>query len=92
MAVSVQPMRPVAQVPFGLGVLRRLEVATVIDGLLAPHPAHVLSAGRVGSRPWSVPCWMAIMRSTKWGDGWKSVECWPCCSPGYPVLRSMIPV
>ena len=46
MAVSVQPMRPVAQVPLGLGVLRRLEVATVIDGLLAPHPAHVLSAGR----------------------------------------------
>jgi transposase len=29
-----------------LGVLRRLEVATVIDRLIPPHPAHVLSCGR----------------------------------------------
>ena len=44
MTVSVQQTRPVAHVPLGLGVLRRLEVASVIDGLLAP-PAHGL-AGR----------------------------------------------
>ena len=42
MAVSVQPMHPVAHLPLVLGVLRRLEVVTVIDHLLPPHPAHVL--------------------------------------------------
>jgi hypothetical protein len=46
MAVSVQQIRPVAHLPLVLGVLRRLEVVTAIDGLLAPHPAPVLSAGR----------------------------------------------
>jgi hypothetical protein len=33
----------VAHFPLVLGVLRRLEVATVIDCLLPPHPAHVFS-------------------------------------------------
>ena len=46
MAVSVQQIHPVAHLPLVLGILRRLEVATVIDSLIAPHPAHVLSAGR----------------------------------------------
>src|SRR5215813_13399986 len=46
MAIAVQQIHPVAHLPLVLGVLRRLEVATVIDRLLPPHPAHVLSAGR----------------------------------------------
>jgi transposase len=46
MAVSVQQIHPIAHLPLILGVLRRLEVATIIDRLLPPHPAHVLSAGR----------------------------------------------
>src|SRR5262245_42928870 len=46
MAVSVQDIHPVAHLPLVLGVLRRLEVATILDGLLPPHPAHVLSSGR----------------------------------------------
>jgi len=46
MAVSVQHMYPVAHVPLVLGVLRRLEVATVIDRLIPPHPAHGLSCGQ----------------------------------------------
>src|SRR5512138_1164660 len=46
MAIAVQQIRPVAHLPFVLGVLRRLEVATVIDRLITPHPAHVLSCGR----------------------------------------------
>jgi transposase len=29
-----------------LGLLRQLEVATIIDGFLPPHPDHVLSSGR----------------------------------------------
>jgi transposase len=46
MAMAVQQIRPVAHLPLVLGVLRRLEVATVIDRLMPPHPAHVLSCGR----------------------------------------------
>src|SRR5262249_46054177 len=46
MALTVQQIRPVAHLPLVLGVLRRLEVAAVIDRLIAPHPAHVLSTGR----------------------------------------------
>src|SRR5215510_11293527 len=46
MAIAVQEIRPVAHLPLVLGVLRRLEVATVLDDLIPPHPAHVLSTGR----------------------------------------------
>ena len=46
MLVSVQQSHPIAHLPLVLGVLRRLEVATVIDGLIPPHPAHGLSCGR----------------------------------------------
>jgi transposase len=46
MAIAVQQISPIAHVPLVLGVLRRLEVATVMDRLIPPHPAHVLSCGR----------------------------------------------
>jgi len=46
MTVAVQQRHPVAHVPLVLGVLRRLEIAPVIDRLIPPHPAHVLSCGR----------------------------------------------
>src|SRR5262250_2100983 len=46
MATTVQQSHSVAHLPLVLGVLRRLEVATVIDRLIPPHPAHVLSCGR----------------------------------------------
>jgi transposase len=46
MAIAVQQIYPIAHVPLVLGVLRRLEVATVIDRLITPHPEHVLSTGR----------------------------------------------
>jgi transposase len=46
MAIAVQQVYPIAHLPLVLGVLRRLEVATVIDRLIPPHPAHVLSTGR----------------------------------------------
>lgn len=46
MAIVVQQIHPVAHLPLVLGVLRRLEVATVIDRLILPHPAHMLSYGR----------------------------------------------
>src|SRR5262250_110667 len=46
MAMTVQQIHPVAHLPLVLGVLRRLEVASLIDHLIPPHPAHVLSTGR----------------------------------------------
>jgi transposase len=46
MAITVQQIHPVAQLPLVLGVLWRLEVATVIDCLIPPHPAHGLLCGR----------------------------------------------
>ena len=45
MAITVQQISPIAHLPLVLGVLRRLEVATVIDRLIPPHPEHVLSTG-----------------------------------------------
>jgi transposase len=46
MAMTIQQIHPVAPLPLVLGVLRRLEVATLIDDLIPPHPAHGLSCGR----------------------------------------------
>jgi Domain of unknown function (DUF4277) len=46
MAVSVCAIRHVAHLPLILGMLRKLEVAAVIDELLPPHPDTVLSCGR----------------------------------------------
>src|SRR5207244_3477417 len=46
MAIAVQQIHPVAHLPLVLGVLRCLEVAAVVDRLIPPHPAHVLSCGR----------------------------------------------
>jgi hypothetical protein len=49
MASAVQPIHPVAHLPWVLGVLWRLEVATVIDRLIpppAPPGGHGLSCGR----------------------------------------------
>jgi Domain of unknown function (DUF4277) len=46
MAIAVQQLYPIAHLPLVLGVLRRLEVATVMDRLIPSHPAHVLSCGR----------------------------------------------
>jgi hypothetical protein len=46
MAVSIRPIAPVAHLPLVLGVLRKLEVAQLIDSLIPPNPAQVLSNGR----------------------------------------------
>jgi transposase len=46
MAVAIQQIRPVAHLPLVLGVVRKLDVATLIDTFCPPHPAHVLSCGR----------------------------------------------
>src|ERR671934_633189 len=46
MAIVVQQIRPVAHLPLVLGVLRRLEVASLIDDVIPPHPANVPSCGR----------------------------------------------
>ena len=71
MAITGQQIHPVAHLPLVLGVLRRLEVATLIDGLIPPHPAHGLSCGR-GVAALVLAIRTGIMPSTRWGSGWKS--------------------
>src|SRR5262250_952936 len=46
MAMTIQQIRPVAHLPLVLGVIRKLNVAALIDTFCPPHPAHVLSCGR----------------------------------------------
>jgi hypothetical protein len=46
MAVTIQQISPVAHLPLVLGVVRKLNIAALIDTFCPPHPAHVLSCGR----------------------------------------------
>jgi transposase len=46
MAIAIQQIRPVAHLPLVLGVVRKLQVAALIDTCCPPHPANVLSCGR----------------------------------------------
>jgi transposase len=48
MTATVQQIHPIAHLPLILGVLRRLEVASLLDDLIPPHPDHVLTTGRGG--------------------------------------------
>src|SRR3989475_4325169 len=45
MAMAIHQMRPVAHLPLVLGVVRKLNVAALIDTFCPPHSAHVLSCG-----------------------------------------------
>src|SRR5215470_8384951 len=46
MAVAIHQISPVAHLPLVLGVIRKLNVAALIDPFCPPPPAHVLSCGR----------------------------------------------
>jgi transposase len=46
MAVTVDRVAPVAHLPLVWGVLRKLEIATLIDSIIPPHQDQVVSAGR----------------------------------------------
>ena len=46
MAVARHQISPVAHLPLVLGVVRKLNVAALIDTLCPPHAAHGLSGGR----------------------------------------------
>ena len=46
MAIAIQQISPVAHLPLVLRVVRKLNVAALIDTFCPPHPAHVLSCGR----------------------------------------------
>src|SRR5262245_29623635 len=45
MVITVQRVQPIAHLPLVLGVVRQLDIAAVIDRLIPPNPAHVLSCG-----------------------------------------------
>ena len=46
MAMTMQQISPVAHLPLVLGVVRKLNVAAIIDTFCPPHPAHIISCGR----------------------------------------------
>src|SRR4030095_4203776 len=46
MTVTIQQISPVAHLPLVLGVIRKLQVAALIDTFCPPHPAHILACGR----------------------------------------------
>src|SRR5687767_13654081 len=46
MAVTIEQVAPVAHLPLVLGVLRKLDVAALVDSIIPPHPAQVVSCGR----------------------------------------------
>jgi len=46
MVIAIQQISPVAPLPLVLGVIRKLNVAALIDTCCPPHPANVLSCGR----------------------------------------------
>jgi transposase len=46
MAVEMRDIAPVAHLPLVLGVLRKLNVASLVDTIIPPHPEHMLSWGR----------------------------------------------
>jgi hypothetical protein len=46
MAVAIHQISPVAHLPLVLGVVRKRNVAALIDALCPPQAAHVLSCGR----------------------------------------------
>src|SRR2546427_309942 len=46
MAVAIHQISPVAHLPLVLGVVRKLNVAALIDTFCPPHPAHIISCGR----------------------------------------------
>src|SRR5919204_5584831 len=46
MAMTMQPISPVAHLPLVLGGVRKLNGAALIDTFCPPHPAHILSCGR----------------------------------------------
>ncbi len=46
MTVAIRRLAPVAHLPLVLGVLRKLEVARLINEMIPPNPAHVVSCGR----------------------------------------------
>ena len=46
MTMVIHQISPAAHLPLVLGVVRKLNVAALIDTFCPPHPAHVLSCGR----------------------------------------------
>jgi transposase len=46
MAIAIHQISPAAHLPLLLGVIRKLNVAALIDTFCPPHPANVLSCGR----------------------------------------------
>ena len=82
MAVAVQQMHPVAHLPLVLGVLRRLEVATVIIAEAA------LSFLGVGIQP-PTPTWGSMLAD---GKQYLRNAWWVSTLPGLTIMLTVLSV
>jgi hypothetical protein len=77
MAIAIEQIQPVAHLPLVLGVVRKLNVAALIDTLCPPHPAHILSWGR-GVEALLLAMLDGHHALYKVGHAWRSAGCSPC--------------
>jgi len=66
--------------------LRRVADVPGVLGVLRRLASRVW----VGAQLWDAPCWMGIMRSPTWANGWKSGACSRCGNQGERVPPSLM--
>ena len=86
MAVAIHQIRPVAHLPLVLGVVRKLNVAALIDTFCPPHPAHVLACGR-GVEALLLAILDGHHALYKGGHAWRSAGCSPCSRMAWDARR-----
>src|SRR5207244_5820220 len=89
MAVAIHQISPVAHLPLVLGVVRKLNVAALINTFCPPHPAHVLSCGR-GVEALLLAILDGHHALYKVGPASRSVAWYPCSSLASREPRAMI--
>lgn len=87
MAIAIQQRSPVAHLPLGLGVVRQLNVAALLDTFCPPPPAHVLSCGR-GVEALLLAILAGPQALDKGGARREERGMFPCLQPG--LLRASL--
>jgi hypothetical protein len=90
MAMALQPFRPVAPWPLGLGGGRTRTVAALLE-TGCPPPRRMCARGAVAWRPRASRCSLVIMPARRWGHAWRSVACSPCSSLASLAPRFLLP-
>ena len=79
MALAIHQISPVAHLPLVLGIVRKLNVAALIDTFCPPHPANVLSCGR-GVEALLLAILDGHHALYKVGHVWRNEGCYPYSS------------